>query len=498
MHRYPKIGQFASVQAFWEHVIRLARENFAMNLRPELTVKSAADGSPLADPIETPEFRIGNRWCIHPMEGWDGTADGLPTERTIRRWEHFGLSGAKLIWGGEAVAVRRDGRANPRQLYYRPENLEGFRALLKILRDAHANRFGKNSREDLLVGIQLTHSGRYSKPNRDDLPEPRIIYHHPILDARVGITPGAERALMSDEELSALIDDYVSAAKMAEELGFDFVDIKACHGYLGHETLSAFDRPGRFGGTFENRIRWLCQVIEAVRSTCPKLLVGVRLSVFDFPPFRPDPARSKNGQLGPGIPCEFPVPYPAFGCKREAPLELDLTEPIHLVRWLYEKYRVRLFNFTAGSPYYNPHIQRPAYYPPSDGYAPPEDPVVGCLRQIDAVRQIKLAVPEIVCVGSAYTYFQDFLPHVAQATVGAGWVDAVGLGRMVLSYWDMPADVLTGRPLNKKRICRTFSDCTTAPRHGLPSGCYPLDDFYKSSPEAVRLKQIKAARRFSV
>lgn len=493
--RYPKVAQFPSAAAFWDHLQRLADEYFGVTF-PPMPAKISAEGVlPSAQPLETPEFMIGNRWCVHPMEGWDGTSEGLPTHRTLRRWRHFGLSGAKLIWGGEAVAVRYDGRANPNQLYNRPENVEGFRTLLRTVREAHSERFGTKACNTLLVGLQLTHSGRFSRPSRHDLPEPRIIYHHPVLDARVGISPTEADAVLTDEELVALIDDFVAAARMAEAVGFDFVDIKACHGYLGHETLSAFDRPGPFGGDFENRVRWLCQVIEAVRSSCPRLLIGVRLSVFDFPPFRPDPARSEPGKPGPGIPCEYPLPYPGFGCNRQDPLQMDLSEPIRLVRLLSERYGVRLFNLTAGSPYYNPHIQRPAYYPPSDAYAPPEDPLVGCLRQIFATRQIKSAVPEAICVGSAYTYFQEFLPLVAQAVIQAAWVDAVGLGRMILSYWDLPADVLAGRPLDPKRICRTFSDCTTAPRNGLPSGCYPLDEFYKNSPEAALLKKVKSALR---
>lgn len=495
MTQYPKIASFPSAEAFWDHFNALAEEHFGWSLPPETEALTAADESPLAQPLAVGSYQMGNRFCIQPMEGWDGTSEGLPSELTLRRWRHFGLSGAKLIWGGEAVAVRHDGRANPNQLCYRPENREGFVALLRTLREAHRERFGTDALGDLLVGLQLTHSGRFSRPNRKDLPEPRIVYHHPVLDARVGVNPADDSAVLTDEELQRLVDDYVAAAKMAQEVGFDFVDIKACHGYLGHETLSAFDRPGPFGGNFGNRVRWLCSVIEAVQAECLGLLIGIRLSVFDFPPFRPDPAQSEPGRLGPGIPCEYPIPYPSFGTRREDPLTVDLSEPIALIRLLRDRYGIRFFNLTAGSPYYNPHIQRPAYFPPSDGYAPPEDPLVGCLRQMDAVRQIKHALPDVICVGSAYTYFQDYLPHVAQAVIRAGWADAIGLGRMVLSYWDLPADVLAGRPLDRKRICRTFSDCTTAPRNGLPSGCYPLDDFYRNLPEAETLKAIKAGRR---
>src|SRR5690606_8446246 len=150
-------------------------------------------------------------------------------------------------------------------------------------------------------------------------------------------------------------------------------------------------------------------------------------------------------------------------------------------------------NLSAGSPYYNPHVSRPALYPPCDGYQPPEDPLVGVARQIHAVRQRKTDRPDMVLVGAGYTDLQEYLPHVAQAVVRAGWVDVVGLGRMVLSYPELPRDVLPGRPVQTKRLCRTFSDCTTAPRNGLISGCYPLDEHYKKSPQFVTLRAVKQA-----
>ena len=170
---------------------------------------------------------------------------------------------------------------------------------------------------------------------------------------------------------------------------------------------------------------------------------------------------------------------------------MDLTEPLRLIRMLHDEYGVAMFNLSAGSPYYNPHIQRPAFYPPSDGYQPPEDPLTGCVRQIESVRQLKELIPDIPVVGSAWSYFQEYLPHVAQAAVREGYADFVGIGRLVLSYWDMPADVLEGKPIRTKAICRTFSDCTTAPRNGIISGCFPLDETYKKSPEAAELKQVK-------
>ena len=110
------------------------------------------------------------------------------------------------------------------------------------------------------------------------------------------------------------------------------------------------------------------------------------------------------------------------------------------------------------------------------------------------MRALKKQFPDLVFVGAGYTYLQQFLPNVAQAAVREGWVDSVGLGRMVLSYPQLPLDVLGGRAPQRRLVCRTFSDCTTAPRNGLPSGCYPLDPFYRETEAATRLKQIKRGR----
>lgn len=449
----------------------------------------SAPASPLAKPIEIGPMRIGNRFTIHPMEGWDGTRDGRPTPDTIRRWMHFGLSGAKLIWGGEAVAIRHDGRANPHQLCIGPDSEKDLGQLRQTLIDAHQSTMG--STNGLVIGLQLTHSGRFSKPNDWSRMEPKKVFAHPILDRRLGLGP--TDGLLSDDDIQGIIDDYVPAAVLAEKLGFDFIDVKHCHGYLGHEILGGHTRPGRFGGSFENRTRYLRDIVSAVRAATRRLQIGVRLSAFDFVPFCPDPALSKPGKLGIGIPEPYKdlLPYRwGFGVKASNPIEYDLAEPIQFLE-LLRSLDVRLVNLTAGSPYYNPHIQRPALYPPSDGYQPPEDPLLGVARQLKVTRELKARFPELLIVGTAYTYLQDYLANVAQAAVREGWCDSVGLGRMVLSYPQLPADLLAGRPMMHKKVCRTFSDCTTAPRNGLKSGCYPLDDYYKESPQAVQLKIAK-------
>lgn len=485
MASYPRVATFKSAAAFRERLKELGVE---LPVEDELL---AAPESPLAQEFTVGQRRVGNRWCIQPMEGWDGTPDGMPSELTLRRWRRFGESGAKLIWGGEATAVRHDGKANPRQLVASQKTKGGLAQLRETLVEAHKERYGTT--DDLLIGLQLTHSGRFCRPNRNDLLEPRIAYHHPILDRKFGIRPDDDTVVMTDAEVEQLIEDFVTAARIAEEVGFDFVDIKHCHGYLLHEFLGAHTRPGKYGGDFEGRTRLLKETVTAVKSACPSLLIGVRLSAFDLVPFRPDPEGGGDGSLGLGIPEAYEphLPYRyGFGVDPDDPTRYDLTETKKLLELLKEL-GVQLVNITAASPYYNPHLQRPALFPPSDGYQPPEDPLVGVARQANVVRELKRHVPDLPMVGSGLSYLQEFLPQVGQGLVRQGWMDFVGMGRMTLAYPHLPDDTLSGRGFQRKLLCRTFSDCTTAPRNGMVSGCYPLDEFYKARPERERLVELK-------
>jgi 2,4-dienoyl-CoA reductase-like NADH-dependent reductase (Old Yellow Enzyme family) len=445
--------------------------------------------SPLRWPLERGPFKIGNRIAVQPMEGWDATADGAPSGNTIRRWQRFGRSGGKLIWGGEAVAVSHEGRANPNQLLAAPRTQQSIAHLRSELRREHILTTGSD--DGLVIGLQLTHSGRYCRPNEHARPEPRILYRHPFLDRRLELPP--DYPLLTDGEIESIIEDFHRAAFMAWQIGFDFVDIKHCHGYLGHEFLSAHTREGRYGGTFEGRTRFLREVVQGIRSLAPGLHIGVRLSAIDTVPFHSDPSQSVNGKASTGVAETLAdlLPYRwGFGINRLNPTETDVSESGRFLS-LLEELGIQLVNITAGSPYYNPHIQRPALFPPSDGYLPPEDPLVGVVRQMEATRELKRRFPNLLMVGSGYSYLQDFLPHVAQAAVREGWVDFVGLGRVVLSYPEFLWEASAGTQTKRKLVCRTFSDCTTAPRNGLPSGCYPLDDYYKDSDSAEKLKDIK-------
>ena len=459
--RFTQVKKLDTVDSFRAHCAELGIE---------IPIDDHVDAAGvLAEPVEIRDVASGtttapNRFAVLPMEGWDGTTDGRPTDLVRRRWQRFGASGCGLVWG-EATAVRADGRANPNQLILDERTVDEIAELRRLLDPTQ------------VTGLQLTHSGRWSRP--EGTPMPRTAYAHPLLDQRVGVDG---RAVLSDDELDQLADDYVAAAVLAQQAGFDFVDVKHCHGYLLHELLTGYEREGRFGGDLHGRTEFLRTVVAGIRDRAPRLTIAVRLSAFDLVPFVP-------GAGGVGEP-EWSGAYPfAFGGD-DTGLGIDLAET-HALLDRFVELGIGLVSTTAGSPYYNPHIQRPAYFPPSDGYQPPEDPLVGVARQLGVTAELTAAHPELTIVGSGYSYAQDWLANVGQAVVAGGGASMIGLGRMMLSYPELAADVLAGRSLELGLICRTFSDCTTAPRNGLVSGCYPLDPFYKEHPQRVELARAK-------
>jgi len=478
---YKRLAQLRTPEQFAEHI-----QSLGIQLDFDAEVQTGPD-SPLSQPcqLSTLNSPLSNRFCVLPMEGWDADTNGKPNELVHRRWGRFGQSGAKLIWGGEAVAIIPEARANPNQLIINEDNLLDLAALRRTLVNAHAKRW---STDNLYIGLQLTHSGRFCRPTDKSKLEPRILYPHPLLNRKFNLSD--DYPVLTDDEIARIIETYVKAAVLAQKAGFHFVDIKHCHGYLGHEFLSAVDRPGKYGGCFENRTRFLREIVDSIQAEAPGLEIGVRLSAFDFIPFKPDAD-------GVGEPEQLAVDHRpktdtyryAFGGDGTG-TGIDLTEP-HQFLDLLESLDIKLVNITAGSPYYTPHIQRPALFPPSDGYQPPEDPLIGVARLINAAAELKAKHPNLLIVGTGYSYLQEWLPHVAQNVVRTRTAAFVGLGRMILTYPDMITDILEGKPLQRKRICRTFSDCTTAPRNGMVSGCYPLDEFYKQRPETEALKKVK-------
>jgi 2,4-dienoyl-CoA reductase-like NADH-dependent reductase (Old Yellow Enzyme family) len=428
-----------------------------------LSLRFAADFSPLFLPTTIGPWRVGNRFCIQPMEGCDGTLDGRPDVLTFRRYQRFGAGGAKLIWG-EAAAVAEEGRANPRQLLLNEQTFGDFARLVAECQRAHRVACGTDA--EFVIGLQLTHSGRYSYRR------PLLAVHDPLLDPR--LPAGASPLLLDDDYLKGLVDKYVTAARLAHRAGFQFIDLKQCHRYLLNELLSAQTRPGSYGGSLENRTRLARDIIRGIRTEVPGLLVASRLNVYDGIPYC-------AGDAGIGVPCSWKPPLRnCWGTSGTDPSLPDLTEP---VQWLDEMTRlgVGLVNVSMGNPYASPHLLRPFEYPPPDGYETPEHPLMGVDRQIKLAGELQQRFPELPLVGSGYSYLQEFLFAAGAANIRDGRITFVGVGRAALPQPDFARQLATTGRLDRKRICRTFSYCTALMRskHNelgqFATGCPPFD-----------------------
>jgi len=425
----------------------------------------------LYQPIQIGHLQAKSRLGIQPMEGCDGTTAGFPDELTYRRYQRFGAGGASLIWG-EATAIGPEARMNPRQLMINDKTASSLEKMLTGCRDAHAEAFG--SADGLVIGLQLTHSGRFS------FERPLLATHDQILDPRTidkssGRIVDDSYPLLSDDDLKYIEDQYVTAAKLAESIGVEFVDIKQCHRYLLSELLAAKNRPGEYGGSLENRTRLVRNVIKRIREECPTLVIGTRMNGYDGIPYQ----GAGDDFIGEPCPHELPL-QTAFGTNPDDHRQEDLTEPLEVARLLKE-WGVGLINISNGNPYANPHIVRPAEFPPTDGYHAPEHPLIGVARHFRIAGQIQAAVPDIPVVGSGYSWLQDYAMHAAAANVESGKISIVGMGRATLSQPEFAKQLQEEGKLNRKTVCRTFSYCTNLMRtkdHPLgqyPTGCPPFD-----------------------
>lgn len=433
----------------------------------------------LSRPVRVGKITVGNSLAIHPMEGCDGTPDGAPGELTWRRYDRFARGGAKLIWF-EATAVREDGRANPRQLWIRPENADEFARLLEHMRSAHRETSGRD--DDLLIPVQLTHSGRYSYPS------PIIAYHNPHIDQKSG-TP-ADYPVIPDDELERLEDQYIAAARLVAGAGFDAIDLKVTHGYLLSELTGATTRSGCYGGPLENRVRFMRNVIGKLRAEFgSRLLIAMRLGCYDGVPYGMDPA------TGLGVPCRYETPYPyGFGVNREDPLREDLAEVRQAIAW-FQQDGVELLNISMGSPYYNPHIGRPFEKPDEGNYEQPEHPLSGIDRHFRITGELQRAFPNLPMVGTGYSWLQKYAINAGAHNVAEGRVAFMGTGRGALAYPDFARDALEKGELDERRVCKTLTFCTYLMRqknHPLgqfPTGCPPFD----KEPYGEIIKQARHA-----
>jgi 2,4-dienoyl-CoA reductase-like NADH-dependent reductase (Old Yellow Enzyme family) len=394
---------------------------------------------------------LPNRLAVLPMEGADADAAGGPSESTRRRYRRYGSGGAGLIWC-EATAVRTDGRSNPAQLMLTEGTIGGFARLVEETRAAARKIWGP-LHSPLLV-LQLTHSGRFAKP--EGTPRPLIVQNNPHLNPLHDLPP--DTPLVSDDELAAIRDDFVEAADLAASAGFDGVDVKACHGYLVSETLGAHSREdSRYGGPFENRTRLLLEIVRHIREEAPGLLVTSRLSASDTVPF----------------------PY-GFGMDPDEPEKIDLTEPKALVG-LLAKGGVRFLALSLGIPAWKPYVGRPFDEPVPGGEIPGEHPLEGVARHLHVATEIQRSAPGTAIVGAGYSWLRAFGPGVAAAMVGAGRGSALGLGRGALAYPDFAADLLKQGRLDPGKVCTTCSLCSYLLRRQKRVGCVVRDPEFKNA-----------------
>ncbi len=410
----------------------------AEELQIELPLSTHTES--LKQPLDINGHKVHNRLAIQPMEGCDGTAEGSPDILTLRRYKRFAQSGAGLIWV-EAVAIVPEGRANKRQLLLTEKNLDTFKAMVE---DIHETSFKANGFEPVLI-MQATHSGRYSKPA--GLPAPLIAYRNPVLEEKQPLT---DSSIVSDDYLKRLTEKYAATARLALKAGFDGVDIKACHRYLLSELLSAYERPGLYGGSFMNRTRLLREAIAAVKSAVPSdFITTSRMNLYDG------------------------LAYPwGFGVSEGTGLAPDMTEPARLVKLLYQESDIQLLNFTIGNPYFNPHVNRPY---DSGPYIPEEHPLEGVARMCSCVGQVKQSVPGLTVITSGLSYLRQYSVNLAAGMLENDLADMAGFGREAFAYPEFANDLLHTGTLKTGKCCIACGKCSELMRAGSVAGCVIRD-----------------------
>jgi len=405
---------------------------------------------PLLEPVELTlpgpgRMRLPNRLGVHPMEGFDAAPDGSPAEPARRRYLRYAEGGSGLIWF-EATAVVPEGRSNPRQLLLDPATVGAFTELVEAVRHRARAAFGADHRP--LLVLQLTHSGRFSRPAGK--PQPLVAAINPHLDAR----PESAQVL-SDDDLESLVERFIAAAGLAAGAGFDAVDIKACHGYILHDLLAARARSGsRFGGPdLADRTRVMLRIVDGIRAACPDLGLAARISLTDSLP-------------------------PPWGFGTAADGAVDLSEP-HLLLDDLERSGCRLLNVTAGIPALFPWLGRPSDRAAGGGDPGPEHPLAGVARLLGLARSVLNAHPGLTVVGTGLSWLRHLWPGVGAGALADGWAHLIGLGRSSFAYPEAPRDLMRTGTLDRRKVCVTCSRCTELMRALSPTGCAVHDERYR-------------------
>ena len=403
--------------------------------------------SVLSDTVECRGWTLPNRFVVQPMEGFDADpSTSAPSDLTFRRYERFARGGAGLIWF-ESVVVEAEGKSNPRQLMLSRENLDVWKRLVEKTRKAAFDEFGHR----IVTVLQISHSGRWSKPLGE--PRPLVIHHNPALDSAVKIDK--DYPVASDDELDRIRDLFIEHGRLAVEAGFDGVEMKAVHGYLSGEMLCAHTREGKYGGSYENRTRFVKDCSSGILAGIDRNhFVTARLTLFE------------------------PSPYPyGWGTTRnESAAEMDLEEPLNFAKELADLAQMPVFNFSIGYPRYIPYMNRPFNNPIAGAPVPGEHPLEGIVRFQQAGRELQAVLGEVPVVTAALGWLRDLMPPVAAGLVNNGWVKLIGQGRQSFAYPDSVKDILTKGKMDTKKICLTCSLCSQIMKDGYGRNGCPVRD----------------------
>lgn len=404
------------------------------------TFPYSEDISPLSKEIRVGTKTVHNRIVYQAMEGCDGTPDGAPDELTKRRYLRFARGGAGIIWF-EATAVLGEGRANPRQMYLTDRTKSDFS---KIVNDIKETCLKENGFEPIVI-CQLTHSGRYSKP--EGTPAPLIAYNNPIFEKD---NPIDKSRIVTDDYLDRLQEALVKGAIEAKSCGFDGADIKSCHRYLLSELLSAYNREGKYGGSFENRTRLLTSAVkDAKGATGRGFIITSRLNIYDG----------------------FEHPY-GFGVREGEGITPDFSEAKALSKILVAN-GIDMLDFTMGNPYFNPHVNRPFA---KGTYEPPEHPMAGVQRMLDGISEVAAEIKGTPVISSGISFLGAVSANVPAGYVAEGKFDFAGYGRETLAYPDVANAITSGDNLDPKRLCICCGKCTEIMRcKGGTPGCVIRD-----------------------
>jgi 2,4-dienoyl-CoA reductase-like NADH-dependent reductase (Old Yellow Enzyme family) len=392
------------------------------------------DISPLLQTASIEGFAVANRLVVQPMEGYDSETDGSPSSLTERRYLRYAEGGSGIIWY-EAVSVSSDGRSNPRQLWLNKTNAHSF----KILNDEVRSVAEKHEIKPFLV-IQLTHSGRYSKPDGKS---------HPVVASLNNALDRSVPHILSDNELIFIQDQYVETAKLAADTGFDAIDLKACHGYLMIETLAARSRLNSiYGGENpHDRFRFFLETIDRIKAEVPGVILTTRLNISDL-------------YTG------------GFGISVDG--GSDFAEPLLLVKELKTR-GIKMINISMGSPYFNPHVTRPYDNPLPGQNVPDEHPLTGVMKMINGTALFQKEFPDLHFVGSAYSWLRQYAPNVGAAVVMNGDASFIGFGRGSFAYPSLPLDLIKQGRADPAKVCIACSGCTRLIRNLRPGGCVIRD-----------------------